>query len=436
MSEELENASNENEEPVIEEKDIRKEIEDSLTEEEKKEIIKNEKARKKEEKKLNKSEPVEIVGFSSELTEEEKKQSREIQANMSEFLSEKLDISEGSGEIDTLPTGIDVLDAILGGGFGCGTFSLIVGNPGTFKSALLAQIIGAAQKKFRGKLLSSFLDSEVAMTTRRMYQLGVRNPMLKPYSDITVESVFKTIEAYCAFKSLKGIYDIPSIVGWDSLANTITEKEKAGDSLDPSKVMGLKARILSSVLPRYVTKMRDYNISLIVVNQLRDKMTIGPYATQNPLKYLGMDKDMPGGNAIKYNCFHLLHLTQREDLKFEQWGIDGIRLEAKCLKNKLFVPNVKVDLIVEFTQGISNFWTNYNFLVNTKRIKPGSWGSLITYPETKWQGTKKCKEIYDTDDSFKEAFDLTVKETIQVELIDRYNTFEFEEEEKEEESDQ
>jgi hypothetical protein len=94
----------------------------------------------------------------------------------------------------------------------------------------------------------------------------------------------------------------------------------------------LKARLLSALFPRYLPKMKENKISLIAVNQLREKMAMGPYSPAADLKYLGSDKEMPGGQSIKYNAFHLLLLKNLGDIKFDQYGFNGIKLEAKCDK--------------------------------------------------------------------------------------------------------
>lgn len=350
------------------------------------------------------------------ISKKEEDECISLQDDLSNFISEKIDMSPDDGVIEVLPTGIDILDAVLGGGFGVGTFTVIVGNPGTFKSALLGQIIGSAQKKFKGNVLSSYLDSENAMTTDRLATLGVVKPKIKPYTDITVEKVFKTVEAIAAFKELRKITDMPSIVAWDSIANTTTEKERTTD--DVNQTLGLKARMLSYLFPKYIPKLRDNKISLIAINQLREKMDIGQFASANDLRYMG-DKVMPGGQALKFNAFHLMLLKVRGDLKYEQYGFNGIMLDALCSKNKLFSPNVPVRMLVDFNCGISNFWTNYNFLVDTKRLKSGAWNSLIALPDKKFR-TKDAKDLYDNDGNFKKMFDEEVQNTIKVEILDKY----------------
>jgi len=347
------------------------------------------------------------------LTLDEDKLAAELQVDLQAFISDKVDIDTGEGEIEKLPTGIDLLDAIMGGGFGLGTFSQIIGNPGTFKSALLAQVIGQAQKKYKGKLLAAYYDSETSMTTERLVQMGVNNPKIKPYDDkVTVEKIFKTIEAFSAFKKLKEI-DFPGIVAWDSIANTSVEKEYTTD--DINSTIGLKARILSSLLPRYVSKLKENRISLIAVNQLREKLDMGQFGTANDLRWMG-DKVIPGGQAIKFNAFHLLYLKAKSDLDAGKFGFTGLMVEAKCVKNKFEQPNIPVKLIINFKTGVSNFWSNYNYLAETKRLQAGSWNYLKTLSEKKFR-TKDAKDLYDSDEDFQVEFDKQIKDAIENELL-------------------
>ena len=52
---------------------------------------------------------------------------------------------------------------------------------------------------------------------------------------------------------------------------------------DINQVLGQKARILSGMLPKYIPKLMQYNISLVAVNQLRDKIQIGKFPSPNEI---------------------------------------------------------------------------------------------------------------------------------------------------------
>jgi len=340
----------------------------------------------------------------------------QMSADLSEFLAEKIGIiNDGGGNIEKFPTGNDLLDAIAGGGFGVGTFTMICGNPGTFKSALLAQTIAAGQKKFNGRMFATYHDAEVAMSGQRLQSMGVTRPAIEPYTDVTIESIFKTIEGLCSYKDTRNYNDVPSVIAWDSIANTETAKARTTD--DINQTIGLKARMLSQLFPRYLPKMKQHKISLIAINQLREKLDMGMFSAPSDLQHMG-NKDIPGGQAVKFNAFHLLFLKNKGDLKFEQYGFNGIRLEAFFIKNKFFRPYVPVTLLVDFNSGISNFWTNYNFLVDCKKMQAGAWNFLLALPEKKFR-TKDALELYNTDAKFKAEFDKGVKESIQTDIINK-----------------
>jgi RecA/RadA recombinase len=251
-----------------------------------------------------------------------------------------------------------------------------------------------------------------------MANLGVKNPKIKPYNDITVEKVFKFLEGMCLYKEMKGIIDTPSIVVWDSVANTLSQREREAE--DINSVIGYKGRLLSLLIPKYVSKLSNYNISLIAINQLRDVISIGTFAPAKELKFLSQGKTMPGGNSFKFNAFHLLEMKAKETATRDKYGFDGYFAEVNCVKNKLFAPNIKISIAGNFTTGFNNFYTSFRFLTENKRMITGAWNYLESLTEKKFR-TKDAEALYNSDLVFKEAFDEAVRETIQTEIIDKYN---------------
>jgi len=359
----------------------------------------------------------------AEISIEEEEQAKELYAEFSSFLEKKEGITADIGNKMTISTGIDLADAILGGGFVIGALNMIVGQPGSGKTMLAIQTMAQGQRQYKGKLLPLFLDSEESTTTVRLANLGVRHPPIKPYTDITVEKVFKIIESLCVYKIEKDILDTPSVVIWDSIANTLSEKEK--ETEDVNKVIGQKARVLSMTIPQYVTKCAKNNICLLAVNQLRDVLDMGQFAPPKDLKFMSPTKDMPGGNVLKFNAFQLVEMKVKSAItgdKAEKYGFEGIIVKLKCVKNKLFPPNIEIELVGSFTEGFSNFWTNCEFLKKTKRmVSSGAWSYLVTMPEKKFYMKNTHKE-YKEDPKFRKAFDETVKEAIKTEIIEKYDT--------------
>lgn len=349
---------------------------------------------------------------------EEDKIAKDLYDEFSDFLEDKADMKPEVELKKTIPTGLDLLDAVLGGGFAIGALSIIVGQPGSGKSMLAMQTLAEGQKQFNGQLIGGYLDSEESTTSIRLANLGVRYPRIKPYPDITVEKVFKFLEGLCLFKEKKKIVNTPSIVVWDSIANTLSEKEREAE--DVNSVIGYKARMLSILIPKYVAKCGQHNISLIAVNQLRDVMNIGQFAPARDLKFMSASKDMPGGNVLKFNAFHLLEMKVGTVLTQDKYGFDGVIAKTKCVKNKLFPPNIEIELLGSFTTGFSNFWTNYHFLSKTKRLNTGAWNYLISLPDKKFR-TKDAEKMFHSEEDFKAKFTEAVDEAIKTEITDKYN---------------
>jgi len=366
----------------------------------------------------------EIVESKTDLIKEDEEKTEDLFEEFSSFLKDKIDMTEDKKDLIVIPTGIDLIDAILGGGFVVGALNIIVGQPGSGKSMLAMQTYAQGQKLCKGGMIGGYLDSEEATTKQRLSNLGVRYPKITPYAGITVEKVFKFFEGLCLFKDKKKSVDIPSIIVWDSIANTLSEKET--ETNDPNTVIGYKARLLSILIPKYVAKAAKYNICLLAVNQLRDVLAMGPYAAPNPLKFMSNSKSMPGGNILKYNAFQLVEMKVKSPIApgatndSNKYGFEGMIAKIKCVKNKLFSPNVEIEIVGSFTTGFSNFWTNYNFLKETKRLSTGAWNYLISLPDKKFR-IKDAPKLYKEDKEFHDTFDTEAKNAIQIEIIDKYN---------------
>lgn len=349
----------------------------------------------------------------------------ELYDEFNSFLKVKAKITNNVVVKETIPSGIDIFDAVLGGGFSVGTLAIIVGPPGCGKSMIVGKTLGAVQRKYKGQAMVAYLDSEEAVTTIRLANLGVKYPKIKPYQDVTVEKVFKFLEGLCLFREEKKLTDTPAIVVWDSIANTITQKAREVD--DINKVIGLKARMLSILLPKYVAKMSQYKICLLAINQLRDMLTVGGFQPAKDLKFITSNKDMPGGQSLKFNAFSLAEMRINKILvqgkENNKFPFDGVMVSTKTVKNKLFPPNIPIDIIGNFKTGFSNFWTNYHFLSENGRLKSGAWNYLVNAPNIRFR-TKDARLTYNTNNEFKRYFDAAIKETIQTEIVDKNNKIE------------
>jgi RecA/RadA recombinase len=353
----------------------------------------------------------------------DKKETQEISeendlfSEFNSFLKKRGDVEEEDYDVEMIPSGIRLLDTILGGGFPTGALSIIVGQPGSGKSMLAMQTLGNAQRVYGGKLIGAFLDSEESTTSVRLAQLGVTNPQIKPIHELTVEKVFKFLEGLSLFKKEKNIIDTPSVVIWDSVANTLSNAEM--ETEDPNSVIGYKARLLSLLVPKFVKKCSAAKICWIAVNQLRDNIQMGPFPTAKDFKFMSQNKKMPGGNILKFNAFHLIEIRVAKAVDRSKYSFDGIEVTLRCVKNKAFSPNIDITLVGSFTSGFSDFWTSYAFLAETKRMNTGAWNYLVSCPDIKFR-TKDAESKYKENEEFREHFDKAVDEALQTEILDKY----------------
>lgn len=354
-----------------------------------------------------------------ELTAKEEESASSLQAAMQAMLT-KNDIHVNNDEVAfTIPTGIDVLDTILGGGI-TSKLTQIVGAPGTGKSALAAKIIASGERKWPGKFSSIYIDTEHAMTKVRLNQLGAMHSTIVNY--LSVEGVFKLIESTIQLKIKMHAEDDPTCIIWDSIPNTPTEKGLVEENLNALTMA--RAVILNHLLPRWVPQLDKYNIALVCINQLRDKVEMGgPYQRKPATLKFMQDQNLPGGYALHYNSIQLIRLFQKELVKEDAYGFSGVAVKCVAVKNKLFTPNVPIECIFRFDKGYDNIWSNYEYLKECKKIDcGGGWVRLISFPDPLKFRQKEFETVYKDNKAFRDCFNQEVERTLKENLIDKYSS--------------
>lgn len=365
-----------------------------------------------------------VIEENNETTSSDDEVVDSLQNSLNKFLIGEKIRPENDEDLVCIPTGLDILDTILGGGFYT-KFNGLIGPAGGGKSALSASVIKAGQKKYGKDFISIYLDSEEAMTKERLQQLGVKND-ISIITGITIEKVFKTIELLCVFKEQNpASRNIPSLIIWDSLSNTKSEKEMTSDEL--VNTMGAtRALLLSYYLPKYIQKLSEYKICVIAINQYRTEINMGanPYSKpQKSLKFMKQGKTFSGGQSVYYNSFALLDISQGKVLtdanKIPILGFDALETSIFAIKNKAFAPNVPINLVFNFHKGFLNFWSNFNMLKEQKYIKSGAWCKLSSYPTVQFR-QKDALKTYKENSEFKAAFDKDVQNCLKNTYIDSH----------------
>jgi len=329
---------------------------------------------------------------------------------LKKFLKKTIDVEmdEDDSPGIFIPTGINLLDKILGGGIP-NRIVQFIGEAGSGKTALACKIIAAGQKKFGENFVSVYIDTEQSITQNRLNQLGCVYPVGIINDGITLEKVFSIIDNLCEFKEKYKLLDYPSCVVWDSIANTLSEKSMSETEI--SAGIDDAPKILKHLISRYLPKIKKYNISLLCINQLRDKIVMNPYAgVDRQLTFLAANKKIPGGTALIYNSSQILYIKQRE--KVDDYGFKGVKVSMFTAKNRFFTPAVEIDTIYDFSRGFLNFWTDYEFLKKNKRITVnGGWVSLLHYSGGKCF-QKEVLNKYKTDEEFRKEWNNNLREAL------------------------
>lgn len=185
-------------------------------------------------------------------------------------------------KINRFSTGIEDLDAILGGGIPEGRVIEIYGPESSGKTTLLYHLMG---------LHSLALDIPVEGTfdAERAKVFGNRPKQLLVYRARYGEDAFnKTIQFAKAGIPIIGIDSVPSLIPKDDAEKVLKSADK--DSIEEQRIGGT-ARLMNKYLPTVEEIIEVTGTSIIFINQVRDKM--------NAMMF-GEKTDTPGGHKLKH----------------------------------------------------------------------------------------------------------------------------------------
>ena len=117
-----------------------------------------------------------------------------------------------ASDVDRLPTGIDELDRVLGGGIVAGGVVLIGGDPGIGKSTLLLQALDALSRNVRTLYVTGEESgAQVALRSRRLgLGEGMTGSQVRVIAEIQLEKIAATIAAeqpvVCVVDSIQTVY--------------------------------------------------------------------------------------------------------------------------------------------------------------------------------------------------------------------------------------
>ena len=254
--------------------------------------------------------------------------------------------------IPAISTGSLGLDIALGiGGLPRGRIVEIYGPESSGKTTLTLQVIAEAQKAGG---TCAFIDAEHALDPIYADNLGVDVENLLVSQPDTGEQALEI----CDMVVRSGAVDVVVV---DSVAALTPKAEIEGDMGDSH--MGLQARLMSQALRKMTANIKNSNILVIFINQIRMKIGV----------MFGSPETTTGGNALKFYSSVRLDIRRIGSIK-EGDEVVGNETRVKVVKNKVAPPFRQTEFQIMYGQGIHHLGEVIDLGVRLNLIdKSGAW---------------------------------------------------------------
>lgn len=272
-------------------------------------------------------------------------------------LCNQINKKEGEGSIYTIDskfanlkiprwsTGIEDLDAIIGGGMPEGRVIEVYGPEASGKTTLLYHLCGLQP-------LALDIPVEGTFDAARAKVFGNRPKQLLVYrAKFGEDALNKTIQFARTGIPFIGIDSVPSLVPKDDAEKVLKSAER--DTIEEQRIGGT-ARLLNKYLPMIEEIIETTGTTLMFVNQVRDKM--------NAMMF-GDKTDTPGGRKLKHSCSIRIQVARRQWIEIPNKDPHntasnekvGLVMKFKVAKSKVCNPMGECEVPLFFDRGFVSF---------------------------------------------------------------------------------
>ena len=252
-----------------------------------------------------------------------------------------IDSKEANLKIKRWSTGIEDLDAIIGGGMPEGRVVEIFGAESSGKTTLLYHLCG---------LQPICLDIPIEGTfdAQRAKVFGNRKKQMLIYRAKYGENAFnKVIKFAKAGIPLIGIDSVPSLVPKEDAEKVLKSADR--DSIEEQRIGGT-ARLINKYLPMIEEIIEVTGTTLVMVNQVRDKM--------NAMMF-GEKTDTPGGRKLKHAASLRIQVARKGWIEIPNKDPHnsaanekiGLIMKCKVVKSKVCNPMGECEIPLIFDRG-------------------------------------------------------------------------------------
>ena len=234
-----------------------------------------------------------------------------------------------AGETLTIPSRILPLNWQMGGGLAYGTIFEIFGPESVGKS-LLAYDLGATTLSLGGAL--GWIDAELCWNNGWAIKNDVDPSKVTLLRTQAVEIISDFIKDFAINKRSELVNNEPILIVLDSLAALDSLENIDSDQSSKKAEMGNRAKAIYGMLRTRIKFLNKYGVSLIIINQLRDKVGAGMF--EDPTT-------TPGGQATKYFASYRWMMARGKQIKRKINGKEkkiGQNVFMRMVKNKVAEP--------------------------------------------------------------------------------------------------
>lgn len=284
--------------------------------------------------------------------------------------------SASFGEVQTTPSGALTLDLALGGGYPKGRVIEIYGPESSGKTTLALHALAEVQKQGGNVAL---IDAEHAFDPVFAKHLGVDVDALYMCQPDSGEMALEVADQLIRSSAM-------DMIAVDSVAALVPRAEIEGEI--GQLQVGAQARLMSGALRKIAGNASRHGCTIIFLNQLRQKVGV----------IYGNPEVTSGGQALKYYASVRLEVRIRERISSGSDGQVGIRVKAKCTKNKVAPPYKLAEFDIIFGSGISSNGCLLDAAEAVEVIQRR--GSYYFYGDQRLgQGREKTLEALKSDDA-------------------------------------
>jgi recombination protein RecA len=254
-----------------------------------------------------------------------------------------------------IETGCTLLDCVLGGGWPLGRVANIVGDKAVGKTLLAIEACANFSRQYPDGLIW-YREAEAAFDVPYAESVGLPvnrvdfGPDGPDTAWNTIEDIFEDLAECLALAEKRGK---PGLYIIDSL-DALTSRADLEVSVDKGYRLRKQA-VLGQLFNHFARLIRQTSVCLIVISQLRVNIGVT----------FGEKYRRSGGMALDFYASQILWLRNKGNIIRKLGGFKkavGVRVHAKCKKNKVSMPMGECEFIIRFGYGVDSDAANTAFL--------------------------------------------------------------------------